>query len=250
MPERGKDIGALETFHLNLWEQGADATVDTEKQGCLAQLSQLPQSLNPFTKGGNLGKIILRNRQVDEIALFGKFSSSDVYRGSALDGVNVNYILYGDIKGKKQLLEARLKVKRKGWMPRKVVEMKWGGGALAEKLNADSTINELLWQSLGKLSARDIRVRPDERRGKISIYVRDDRHVLYGKLPPFQMYEKIAEHIYALAGISKTVQPLKPRESIAAEQASAPSATKYCFKCGANMPQQEARCPKCGTKQD
>lgn len=127
-----------------------------------------------------------------------------------LAGVNLDYVLKGNFQGKKDLLKARLNVKRKGLFHPKVVEINWEGTALARELNNDKEVNDLLWQSIGQLSAKDIEVKPDEKTGEVKIHARGDNQVFRGELPPFQMYEKIAEHIYTLAGISKTVRASSP----------------------------------------
>jgi hypothetical protein len=189
-------MSVLESLCQNLRQAGVDASVDTEKRSLFSQLV-------PFG-AKSLGKIILKGRQIDEIQLFGHFEAEDRNRfgggGADLEAVDVDYILHGDIKGKKKLLQAELKVKRTGLVHRKVVEMHWEGDTLADRLNNDAAVTELLRQSLGQLSARDIEVKLDEDAGAAIIHVRDDRQVLAQKLPPFQMYEKIAEHIYALSG--------------------------------------------------
>ena len=189
-------MSILESLCQNLRQAGVDASIEVEKKSILSQLS-------PFG-AKSIGKITLKGRQIDEIQLFGHFEAEDRNRfgggGADLEAVDVNYTMHGDVKGKKKLLEAELKVKRTGLVHRKVVEMQWKGGALADKLNNDAAVTELLWQSLGKLSARDIEVKLDEDAGAAIIHVRDDRQVFTQKLPPFQMYEKIAKHIYTLSG--------------------------------------------------
>lgn len=75
-----------------------------------------------------MGSITIRGRQVDEIELMGHFDT-DKNRfggGSDLESVDVDYIIQGDVKGKKKPLEATLHVKRTGIVHKKVVEMHWG----------------------------------------------------------------------------------------------------------------------------
>jgi hypothetical protein len=234
-----------------------------EERGLLSQLVSFG--------GRSMGRIVIRGRQVDEIELKGHFHT-DKNRfggGSSLDSVDVDYILHGDVKGKKKLLEAKLSIKRTGIIHRKVLDLHWEGGVLAEKLKGDSSINELLWQSVGQLSARDLEVKIDEKDGAAIIHVRDDQQVYRGTLPPFQLYEKIAEHARALIGNPTTsittapkavVPPPAPNKVTAVPQVKPPPGpdpeppaktreVRFCVKCGAGINLNAAFCPKCGAKQ-
>ncbi len=254
-------MGVLENFHDNLTQAGIDASLEIEQQNLLSQL-------NPFG-AKPLGKIKVRNRLVDEIEVSGHYEShtqsgpAGSRKVSRLSGVDIDYVLSGAAAGKKNSIEARLSVKRTGLINKKVVQMQWEGGALAEKLNTDSEIHDLLWQSLGQLSARDMETKIDEAAGKVRIHVRDDRQVFHGQLPPFRLYEKIAEYIFSMLGITKTAAPLSQTPVVKQETASptvpkadtpefvptAPAA-KYCFKCGAGMPADAVFCPVCGMRQE
>jgi hypothetical protein len=201
-------VNVTEALCSNLCQSGIEATVNPEKKGLLSQLS-------PFG-AKSIGKINLRGNQFEEIELFGHFNkpnqkSFGAMARSSLEAVDLDYVMSADIKGKKKILEAHLKVKRTGLLHPKVVEMKWEGGDLAKKLNNDAAINELLWQSVGQLSARDMEVKLNEDAGKVVLHVRDDKWVLASKLPPFPMYQKIAEHLTTMAG-SSPPPPLKRPE--------------------------------------
>jgi hypothetical protein len=293
-------MGVAELFVNNLRNSGIQATIDSGNQSLLSKLNMFGAKL--------MGRIVLQGRQIDEIELFGHYDThdSDVgyqSRRTTLTAVDVDYILNADFTGRKQLLEAKLKVKRSGLIHRKVEEMHWEGNVLANMLNKDTSINQLLAQSIGLLSARDIEIKPDEGQNRIEIHVRDDRQVFNGDLPPILLYERIAEYIYALLGIAKTIAPAggQPQSSPApppevqqepapvqeappeaAQQPSpvqvqeAPAASapipqasppipeikppapgaaiipgvKYCYKCGARMPEDSNFCPKCGIRQD
>ena len=252
-------MGALEKLYENLSEQGIAATLETAKTG-------IAEKLNPFDSTRILGRVFLQDRNIDSIAVEGVYKST-TQAGPAgtrkvlrLAGVNLDYVLKGNFKGKKDLLKARLNVKRKGLLHPRVMEMEWEGSALAGELNNDKEVNDLLWQSIGQLSARDIEVKTDENAGEVKIHVRDDNQVFRGELPPFQMYEKIAEYIYILAGISRAIRPSPPRQPAVSQPAfqttrPQPAATqtaeiKYCFKCGSKMPQDALFCPNCGIRQD
>ena len=249
----------LENICNGLTKAGIAVTIKPSTDGLLSNLIH-------FDNTRNLGRLIVQGRLIDEIVLTGimesrtKSGPGGSRHVSVLCGVNIDYILGGNIKGKKNLLETTLKVKRKGLFNPKVIEIEWEGDALAQKLNSDSAINELLWQTFGKLLARDIEIKVDEDAGKIKIHVRDDRQAFKGDIPPFQMYENIANHIYAVAGITKTAQPLSspkdivgstpPVGALPAELPSPASEMKYCFKCGSGIPLSAAFCTRCGTKQD
>jgi hypothetical protein len=242
-------LGVLEKLCENLREQGVGTSLETAKAGIL-------ETLNPFDNTRNLGRIALQGRSIDNISVEGIYTTA-TQAGPAgtrkvlrLDGVNLDYVLKGNFRGKKDLIKAKLRVKRKGLLHPKVVEMNWEGDTLARELNDDKEVNDVLWQSIGQLSAKDIEVKVEEDAGKVKIHVRDDKQVFRGELPPFQMYEKLAEHIYTLAGVSKTVRPSPPKQSAVSQPTMETAEIKYCFKCGTDMPQDAAFCPKCGTKQD
>jgi hypothetical protein len=242
-------MAALEKLCENLNELGISATFQTAKSGFL-------EALNPFDNTRSMGKIVLQNRNIDSIDVEGIYENVS-QSGPAgtrnvlrLAGVNVDYILKGNFQGKKDVLNARLNIKRKGFLHPKVVEMDWGGAALAWELNNDKEVIDLLWQSIGQLSARDVEVKTDENVGEVKIHVSDDRQVFQGMPPPFRMYEKIAEHIYTLAGISQPAQTSPPWQSAAPQPAAQTTKVKYCFKCGSKMLQEALFCPNCGTRQN
>lgn len=238
----------LENTANRFIEAGIAVSVAPGKGGLLSELIH-------FGNTRNLGKLILQGRLVDEIVLTGLMESrtksgpGGSRTVSVLTGVDIEYVLNGDIKGKKNLLETKLKVKRKGLFNPKVVAIAWEGGALAQKLNGDSAINEMLWQTFGQLSARDIEIKADEDAGKIKIHVHDDKQVFKGDMPLFKLYESIAGHIYAVAGIAKTAPSLASPQPVAGPPSPA-GETKYCFKCGSKIPFSASFCPGCGTKQD
>jgi ribosomal protein L40E len=239
----------LEILCGNLRNSGVDAILKEEKEKNL--VSKL------FSFGGyNIGRIEVKGQLIDEIGLIGHYESSssddDGFgggwgHGSRLEAVDIDYLLHLPIRGKKSILESKLKVDREGLIKPHVVEMHWEGGELAKRLNGDREISDLLWQNLGKLSARDIEVKPEEDEGLIRIHVRDDQQVLKNEAPPFPMYEKIAGHICLLVGIQKPGSRAISQPQRAPEQSEIKS--KYCVKCGAVIPSDSSFCPKCGGRQ-
>jgi ribosomal protein L40E len=234
-------VNVVEALCNNLCQSGIDAAVNLEKKSLLSQLS-------PFG-AKSIGKINLRGTQFEEIELFGHFDkpnqkSFGASARSSLEAVDLDYVMSANTKGKKKLLESRLKVKRTGLLRPKVVEMKWEGGDLAKRLNNDVAINELLWQSVGQLSARDMEVKLNEDSGKVILHIRDDKWVLASKLPPFPMYQKIADHVTILAG-SSPATPSSVSVELPATISSRPDGTA-CDHCGhLNLPGVQI-CAACG----
>lgn len=255
-------MDVLESIGQQLANSGIAVSIEPAKEEMLSQL-------NIFSNTRRLGMLTINGHQINQITLTGLLTSR-TQSGPAgsrqlrsVTGIDVDYIIQADVKVKEDTLKARLNVKRKGLLHPKVTEMKWEGDALAEKLNGDAAITELLWQSFGQLHARDINIKVDE--GSITIHVRDDRNAYKGQMPQFQLYEKIAGHICAVAGINKAtqlgqqVETPAPKSNAVEKTATADPVntatwdqtdSKYCFKCGENMPQDALFCPKCGTRQD
>jgi hypothetical protein len=242
-------MGVLQSLYDNLMQSGINATIETEKKSALSQM-------NPFSgmKAQRMGGIALNDRGIAEIVLYGHWdkksgaSFGNTASKDRLEAVDVGYIVHGPLKGNKNDLEARLEVKRTGLVNRKVTEIGWEGGLLASQLSTDNSLTELLWQSIGQLSARDIKIKFDERDEKAEIYVSDDRQVISGQLPPLELYEKIAQHIFSLAGMGRTVSHEAPT-SAGHTAAAMSSGIKYCFKCGEKMQEDSVFCPQCGIKQ-
>jgi hypothetical protein len=193
-------MGVLEQLQLNLANLGITASIEPARES-------LAEKVNPFDRTRMIGNVVLHNRLIDHIAVEGIYQSrtksgpGGSRKVLQLAGVNLDYVVKGKFPGKSGIMQAKLNVKRKGILHPKVVDMHWDGSDLASKLNGDNEIRDILWQSLGELSARDIEVKTDGKAGMAKIHVRDDRQVYKGEAAPFQMYEKIAGHVSALAGM-------------------------------------------------
>lgn len=57
-------MGVLEKLCENLSEQGVGATIETAQTGIL-------ETLNPFDRTRNLGRVVLQDRNIDSIAVEG-----------------------------------------------------------------------------------------------------------------------------------------------------------------------------------
>lgn len=128
-----------------------------------------------------------------------------------------HYVVQAKVKGLESKLKAEVKSIKKGFLSREVVDFKWEGRELAQLLNADSTLrNMLLREGLNQLPK--IEIRPHEKHQCIRITkqpkTREYTKAGSGSIQTlgrkefptreaFEIYDRIAQHIRSIA----TVRP-------------------------------------------
>ena len=108
----------------------------------------------------------------------------------------IDYAVKGHVKGNEESVTAKTKTKRGGLL-RKVVDFTWIGGELAELLNADQSLKELMLREEMRqmLAYMDVEIKPDNKKPYVRI------HQSFGWFPPekvFECYDRIARHIRKL----------------------------------------------------
>ena len=115
----------------------------------------------------------------------------------ALDRYQAHFIVSKDTSNTVGDFVARTVLKTKGHFAAKTVEkVEWnGGGSLAEKLNEDSELNEMI----AKQSVKDATIYIEPTEGAVRIRGKWDNHLAFGITKElFEIYARIAGHIKSL----------------------------------------------------
>lgn len=124
-----------------------------------------------------------------------------------------HYVVQAKVKGLESKLKAKVKPIKEGFLSREVVDFNWEGRELAQLLNADSTLrNMLLREGLNQLP--NMEVRPHEKHQCIRITkqpkIREYTKAGFGSIQTvgrkefptredFEIYDRIAQHIRSIA---------------------------------------------------
>ena len=115
----------------------------------------------------------------------------------ALDRFQAHFIVHKDTSSTVGDFVARTILKTKGHFAAKTVEkVEWnGGGGLAEKLNEDSELNEMI----AKQSVKDATIYVEPTEGAVRIRGKWDNHLAFGITKElFEIYDRIAGHLKSL----------------------------------------------------
>ena len=115
----------------------------------------------------------------------------------ALDRFQAHFIVNKDTSSTVGDFVARTILKTKGHFAAKTVEkVEWnGGGSLAEKLNEDSELNEMI----AKQSVKDATIYIEPTEGAVRIRGKWDNHLAFGITKElFEIYDRIAGHVKSL----------------------------------------------------
>ncbi|UCH05214.1 MAG: hypothetical protein JSW05_03360 [Candidatus Thorarchaeota archaeon] len=95
-----------------------------------------------FRSGGsNAGCIKVKGQNVDLVQLLLRGMTGPL--GAAGD-FDAHFVVRGNVEGKEKQLKAKAKEKKEGFVKKKLVDVKWEGGRLAELLNQDGELTNLL----------------------------------------------------------------------------------------------------------
>ena len=105
----------------------------------------------------------------------------------------IDYAVKGQIEDKEESVTAKTEARRKGLFRKQAVDFTWIGGEIADLLNKDQSLKELILEEQ-MLNYSDIEIKPDTKRRYVGIHTR-------GKFPSeklFEGYNTIAKHIRKL----------------------------------------------------
>ena len=161
-------------------------------------------------QGFVLGSIKVEGRNIDLVQVE-RMGVTAVYQ--------YHYLVRANVEGLENKLEAKGEPKTKGFMSKEVVDYRWEGKDLAQLLNGDSDLkNMLLKEGLDKLEVKPdkknqcVRITPIVKAptrvsvgigGLPSIPVKGGLTVGRKEFPTtgdFEAYDRIAEHIRSIAG--------------------------------------------------
>lgn len=114
----------------------------------------------------------------------------------------LRFLVMGKVNGLEQQLKAEAKMKKKGFIRRKLVDVTWEGGRLADLLNRDTQVNDQLIKANKMLG---IAVDLENRNVRLYIVIGSDERALLGRIKwefPSKAYvdacDSIAHHIRSL----------------------------------------------------
>jgi len=149
-----------------------------------------------------VGSIKVSGRSFTQIQIFSRMVPSDV---GAFRWYDVHFCVLGGVKGKSKELTTTIKGEDK------VDKLTWVGASLANRLNGDAGLKEVLvkfglWRFYGDLHpTSSVRVCPDEKYGCARIVFRmsrktsKDHEMLVSKtLESLEVAERIAQHIHTV----------------------------------------------------
>jgi len=167
-----------------------------------------PEAVGGAFRGLVLGCVKVEGRNIDLVQVE-RMGVEPVYQ--------YYYVVRANVEGLENKLEAKGEPKTKGFMSKEVVDYRWEGKDLAQLLNGDSDLkNMLLKEGLDKLE-----VKPDKKNQcvRITPIVKTPTRVSIGGIPvkggltvgrkefptpgDFEAYDRIAQHIRSIA----TVRP-------------------------------------------
>lgn len=107
-----------------------------------------------------------------------------------------HYYVYGSVEGLEGKLKAEAKPVKKGFFNREIVDYKWGGEELAQRLNADSELKSmLLREGLGEIRIDHIQKLPS-----VGIHGENTKEKVFPRKEAFEVYDRIAQHIRGTVG--------------------------------------------------
>ena len=168
------------------------ASEDIGKTSLFTPVKYLPLFPHPL-KGrvSDIGSIRITGKEIDVIQVT-RYTSTG--QGGGTRTYEIDYAVKGHIEGKEERVMAKTKLKKKGFIRKKVLDISWTGGEIADLLNEDQSLKELMLQEQIP-NFGNIKIKPDKNRPYIRI------HTSMGAFPSekaFECYNTIAKHIRKL----------------------------------------------------
>lgn len=169
---------------------GLNATVESKKPGGFYPI---------FFRVGSV-RVVNRNIDLVELQLIPGESG----------GYRCNYLVQVKVNGLEDMLKAKGKPVRKSYLSREVVDFKWKGKKLAQVLNDDANLrNMLLRMGIPRYLNANVQIKPDKKHQRVKIRPIDQSP--YPWRPEaagpsaleFEAYDRIAQHVRSIA----TVRP-------------------------------------------
>lgn len=132
----------------------------------------------------DVGSIRITGKAIDLVQVTEYFSE---------EAPEIDYAVKGHVEGKEESVTAKTKARRKGVFRKQVVDFTWIGGEIADLLNKDQSLKELILEEQ-MLKYSDIEIKPDTKKRYVRIHTK-------GKRPSekvFEGYNAIAKHLRQL----------------------------------------------------
>jgi CRISPR/Cas system CMR-associated protein Cmr5 small subunit len=198
----------------------------------LIQIGLTPTSIfkTQILFSGVIGAISIANRNIDLVELERKVSGGTSIDGEWLNAVSkyrCSYVIHVQVEGAGKNLEAQVKPVKKGKFRGKIVDFEWGRSELAQSLNNDIDLKDVLfppWLIALKSSEirkherlikfPDVSVRADGNRQIVIITERRYHESWFSAFPSIgelEAFDRIAQHARRIAqGLTTQSRELKP----------------------------------------
>jgi len=232
--------GAVELMNElcdHLQQIGVNATVQsvtgTTIGGALPGSTDFYQSLSGMLVGNVVGRVKVEDQNIDSVQvetvhpaqMRALWVEGDESNRVPFSVFNFHYVVQANVEGLENRLNAEVKLITKGFLSKEVVDFRWEGGELAQRLNADSELrNMLLRDGLDELP--NIEVRPHQK----------PRNVPGIGRPPQDFLEAQASFKQC---VRITKRPKIPSNSEAHQMFVVPGIPVWERKVGAELPTRE-----------
>jgi len=151
-----------------------------------------------------LGSVRVVNRNIDLVELEGRTREEFRY-------FRCSYVVQAKVNGLEDRLRAKGKPVRKSFLSRQAVDFKWKGGELAQVLNGDANLRDMLCRMdipryLNPFWTDTMGIKPDKKHQRVRIRpIRDfyDPINVFPSIEAFEAYDRIAQHIRSIANVRR-----------------------------------------------
>ena len=167
---RAGAVELMDELCNHLQQIGVNATVQsvtgTTMGGAFPSSADFYLSLSGMLVGNVVGRVKVEDQNIDLVQVE-TINPVHVWTGEESNRVefsvfNYHYVMQANVEGLVGRLNAEVKTITKGFLSKEVVDFRWEGGELAQRLNADSELrNMLLREGLDKLP--NLEVRPNKK---------------------------------------------------------------------------------------